>query len=190
MKQDNYTRDQVQAILAKALQRQAQGGEVRRQDLIDAARDVGLTPEELAQAEVELEVEDQLSSGIAQQKRKARRGWWAHLANYALVCSLLTALDAVTPEGPWAQFIWLGWGFGLGAHLLGLVFRDEDSWRQRAERQLVRERAAQERRRGDEERRRRRAQLEHDIERSVSGAVGAVANVLDEVARRGPKPKP
>lgn len=187
MKQDNYTREQVQAILAKALQRQAQGGDVRRQDLIDAARDVGLTPEELSAAEVELAVEEQVGGGIVQLKRKARRGWWAHVANYALVCSLLSALDWVTPEGPWAQFVWLGWGFGVGAHLLALVFRDDDSWRQRAEKLLVRQRAAEERRRGEDERRRRREQLERDIERSVSGAVGAVANVLDEVSRRGPK---
>lgn len=112
---DSYRSEDVQEILQRALVRQ-QSGEYSRQQLVEMATELGITPEALQDAEQEWLVEQN-----EQRERKLfnayrRRKFRAHLIPYVAVNTFLVLINLVTGGGPWAIYSILGWGLGLFFH--------------------------------------------------------------------------
>ncbi len=70
----------------------------------------------------------------------AIKGFYIHLAAFALVCAALLAIDAASGDGWWVQWVFFGWGIGIVAHALA-VFRWKpafiSAWEQRKVRQIM-----------------------------------------------------
>lgn len=119
----SYRSEDVQKILQRALAKK-QEGEFSRQQLLEMASELGISPETLQQAEEEWiaqQESDQVSFQEAEQRRKfnrfRRQAFKAHLISYAAVNVFLIAINLLTsPSYFWAIFPLLGWGLGLFFH--------------------------------------------------------------------------
>ena len=75
---------------------------------------------------------DAFNAGL--QHAKALKGFYSHLATYAVVISLLAILDYVSGPSWWVQWPLLGWGIALVLHALGVFVFDTrfgSDWEQR-----------------------------------------------------------
>ncbi len=62
-----------------------------------------------------------------------------HLVPYLLVNVLLAFINVMTGGFPWMVIVLLGWGIGLGSHLLSVALPDQRNLRRRIERQRSRD---------------------------------------------------
>jgi hypothetical protein len=159
-----YTREEMEEIFRRAAERtsfQDEGaGAIRYEDLVAAAREVGIDPAAIEQVARSVEAdraalarkaEDDaiVAEEVKERRHRARRS----LLSYAVVCTFLAVLDFLTPGGPWAYWVALIWGLfvalGLGRAMLSPSERDrrrivrrERKRREKVERREARERAA------------------------------------------------
>lgn len=111
----SYHQEDIQQILQIAITRQVHEGEFSREQLLEIAAELEISPECLQVAESEW-----LAQQGEVQKRQAfniyRRGkLQKRLGNYAIVNSCLLLLNlAIAGELTWSLYILLLWGLGLG----------------------------------------------------------------------------
>ncbi len=111
-----YRSDDVQQILQRALARR-QEGEFSRQQLVEMAAELGISPAILEQAEQEW-----LAEQVEGRDRRAfdayrRRAFKTHLIPFLAVNTFLILLNLATSPGSfWAIYPLLGWGLGLFFH--------------------------------------------------------------------------
>jgi 2TM domain len=181
MAERTYTDEQVREILRRAVERGSDTGGLAREDLLAAAGDVGIAPEAVDAAILELEAEGELKEELSTLQRERRHGLASAFATWAIVNAGLFGIDWATPGGPW--FFWpLGaWGIALLLRLKGEVFANRERDRKEAGRRLEQRRRRREREQADARRLRERAQrqnsggLEGVIERGVEDLLGAAA---------------
>ena len=125
-----YDDDEVEEILRRALQRQAEEQRgTSHEELVAAAREVGLDPAAVDAAIAELRagkdparVEPDPDDELLDRDRRAKRASFVrHLSVYALVCAFLAAINVMAGGGPWVLWVVLGWGLGVGLQGLRLV---------------------------------------------------------------------
>jgi hypothetical protein len=120
-----YTPEEAEEILRRALQRQSEAG-LSRDDLVAAAREVGVSEAALVQAAEEVErgrVERDVVARLATEKRA---GLLRHVGAYAmtsvalLLLNLMTTLVTVTDQIPrWWSLFPLGlWGIAVAVHAM------------------------------------------------------------------------
>jgi hypothetical protein len=107
-----YTPDEVNAILRRALDKQAPAGQVTHDELLETARELGIDP-----SQIEAAADEQMTVGVWEQAREEwkvqrKKKFFEHLRTYAIVNSFLILFSVMT--GGW-WFLWplLGWGIGL-----------------------------------------------------------------------------
>ncbi len=111
----SYHQEDIQQILQIAIARQAYEGEFSREQLLEIAAELEISPECLQVAEREW-----LAQQADLQKRQDfntyRRGkLQKRFGNYAIVNSFLVLLNLVNAgELSWSLYILLFWGLGLG----------------------------------------------------------------------------
>lgn len=209
MAQRSYTRDEMEEILRRAAERtqQAEDG-VRHDDLVAAAREVGIDPEAIEDALAELGQEKTREVAAARWTRDARRRFVSHFSTYLIVMTFLVSLNVLTtPSIWWAQWIALAWGLGVAFtarrailapstdDVERMLAREEKRAQKKARREAQRQAAAAWRRRwrelGDEARlaaeaRKRRgsvlAQTEKEIDRAIEEGVNALVAALGKRA--------
>ena len=81
-------------------------------------------------------------SSLAEARRQvaAIKGFYTHLAAYAVVMLLLVVINVVAGGRWWVHWVLLGWGIGIVAHALavyGRAPRFVAEWEQRKLRQLM-----------------------------------------------------
>jgi hypothetical protein len=132
-----YTKEQADAILARAIEMQ-RGDSTSHDDLVAAAREVGVPPEaiELAAHEVLAKARDE--DDVRALRARAWRGFLAHLVPYVMVNALLAFINVLTGSFPWVILVMLAWGVGLASHLLAVVMPDREGLLRRVERQRER----------------------------------------------------
>jgi hypothetical protein len=128
-----YTREEADAILARALDLQGRGDSTSHDDLVAAGREVGVSREAIDRAAEELLSARRDDSALREIRARAWRGFFAHLVPYALVNVLLAFTNALTGPPPWVLFVTFGWGIGLGSHLLAVANPDPRKLRRRLE---------------------------------------------------------
>jgi hypothetical protein len=113
--QRSYTREEMEEILRRAAERtqQAEDG-VRHDDLVAAAREVGIDPSAIDEALAELGQEKTAEAAAARWTRDRRRRFASHFSAYAIVMAFLGSLNVlVTPSIQWALWVALAWGVGV-----------------------------------------------------------------------------
>jgi hypothetical protein len=177
--QRRYNDEEVGEILRRAIERQLKRQSVAgttKLELIEAAKEVGVSASDLEAAAVELEAErsgrtelETLASYTKKRQRRRRKSFLMHFSVYALVSAFFVALNILTTglAIPWALFPILSWGLGVGIHGAAfLLGQDEEpeKIRQHMEREQRSRRKEQDR----EERRLRRQQATDDLARSAT----------------------
>jgi hypothetical protein len=133
-----YTREEADAILTRALDMQ-RGDGTSHEDLVAAAREVGIAPEVLERAAAEVVTRRQDEVELVAIRERAWRGFYAHLVPYVMVAALLGFVNYMTTSFPWAVIVMFAWGIGLASHLLAVVTPDRERLLRRVERRRRRE---------------------------------------------------
>ena len=141
----SYTREEVNAILARAVERQHRDLTTHK-ELVEAAREIGLGPEAIDAAAREVEA----SRGDEEERRrvreKLRRRLFNHAFSYVLVMAFLLAVNLLTSTAyMWVVWPALGWGLGLMFHLRAALFPDDRRLARAARRERKRTRVAESR---------------------------------------------
>ena len=108
-----YTQDQVNAILKRALERRGSSSSVTHQELIETARELGIEPSELEAAIVEQSELGAYEEVRAEWLKKRRQSFREHLQTFLIVNFGLFLIDIFVTEQGWFLFPFFGWGIGL-----------------------------------------------------------------------------
>jgi hypothetical protein len=130
-----YTKEEADAILSRALELHARGDGTSHDDLVAAGREVGLPAGAIDRAADELLARRRDQDDLREIRARDWRGFFAHLVPYVLVNVLLGFTNWLTGGPPWMLFVTLGWGIGLGSHLLAVANPDPRKLRRRLERE-------------------------------------------------------
>jgi hypothetical protein len=137
-----YGDEDVHEILKRAVRVDSER-QTGKEALRQAALELGISDEALAQAELEYARERGHKVEVEEYLRETRRGYWEHLTSYVIVNSFLVAINLLTSSSHfWAIYPILGWGIGLAFHTAeafqkptGTSFeRDFARWRRRKKR--------------------------------------------------------
>lgn len=207
----SYTDDEVEAIFRRALERQQTAGEgFGREELVAAAREMGLDEAALDHAAREVEKERSEEALRLAVQRKKRERWLRHLVSYLVIAGGLLGMHLAGMAGVWVIWMAFIWGSFLALHTFGTLRGPSEEEigkarrrRDRRARRAAKARARAERRRQRAEARRdhqRRAarksevgeELERVIEDGVSLLLGVAAQKLREAnaqLERGERPQ-
>ncbi len=111
----SYRQEDIQQILNLAIAHEANDGEFSRDQLVEIAAELGISPQRLQQAEQEWLLQQQ-----EQQKRREfdiyrRRHLQKKVGKYVIVNTFLVALNLISAgQLSWSLYILLFWGLGLG----------------------------------------------------------------------------
>ena len=174
MTQRTYTREEMEEIFRRAAEHTTFGSSgqngadaIRYEDLVAAAREVGIEPQAVEQVarKIESERRDLIQRGEADQivqREYAQRRYKAKnsLLRFVVISAFLGALDATTPGGPWAHIVALCYGLFIALRWgRTLLFEPSES-----DREAILQRES--RRRANEARRAQRLQERAERERA------------------------
>lgn len=173
-----FDREQVDAILGRAIERDRSVDALTREQLMAIAAEIGVSSESVNRAIEEIAVEDQRKLEMVRLRQQAWRGFLFHLIPYLCVNGLLVILNLLTTDFPWALFPILGWGIGLLSHLLAVAFPNPE----RLERLLQREQERKRRRELKRQMKRGAEELGSAVGEGVVALLHAAAGRLNEGA--------
>ena len=184
-----FTQEEVNSILSRAVERQSpSAGGLTYEELLDTARQAGISAEAIDAAASEVESgesisreEEHVRTELAARAWTQRRAFAIHLTVYTMVMALLGVANWQSwHEGDrvlWVVYPLLGWGIGLAAHFTrvtyGRVFPDP-----RAE-----ERVRLELRKEKRRRRESRGALKESAKELGVAVERGMANLLSDVAK-------
>jgi serine/threonine-protein kinase len=148
-----FTTQEIREVLGRAVEQQEEQGQDTRlgfEDLLAAAREVGVSEEVLREASRDLRARAEASAAVAgfeAWKRKKRRAFWRHFGIYAVVCSAFLIFGLVVRSSMVGMIqIPLWWGIGIGIHALGAFMANEDDYKEKVEKEEQRDRRRRRRR--------------------------------------------
>lgn len=183
--QDQYTREEIAEILQRALQRQQPTQGMSREELKEAAREVGISPGDLEIAEEEVRERREIRREALERQRKARKRFGRSVLFYALVNAFLFLIDMMTVGGPWFYWVLIIWGFFLLLQGLGtLSLKEEPVERRRA--RLAREARRRRRRESAEAFKRDAHELGEAVREGLSVLMRSATEEIRERTREQP----
>lgn len=147
MSERTYTKQEVDAILSRALEVQREGGTLDHADLVAAAREIGITDSAIESAAAEVLSTRDRQREVQEARAAAWRGFLRHLVPYVLVNVMLGVGNWLSGGPPWVLFIVLGWGIGLASHLLRVLLASPEQLQRGLDRREARHERRRERRR-------------------------------------------
>jgi len=118
----SYTNDEVASILTRALDRQNEGGRISHDELLETAREIGVTTLEIEASIVE-ETKHRAARMVWEEQQARRvRAFLQHAAAYVILCAFAFVLDTKLSGGVWWYWLLVAWGAGLAVHA-ALTFR-------------------------------------------------------------------
>lgn len=124
---DMYSHEEVQQILGLASTLQ-QKGSIPRTQLQEIATEVGISPDELQQAERMWQLQHQAVQEQVSKRSRREFGFRMHLIPYIFTSVLLVLLNlATTPRCVWSLYPILGWGLGVAMHAACVYQKEEKS---------------------------------------------------------------
>ena len=201
----SYSDEEVEAIFRRALERQAEREDgYARDELVAAAKEIGLDEEAIDRAHRELAIEASEEDIRATVTQRQRRRWARHVIAYLVIAGGFLALHGLGLVGVAAIWLAVLWGMGIAFHTASTVTgpsekaierertrRNRKARRAenaRARREAKRRRKAEQHRRREEAKRRPRIddELERAIEQGVSMLLNAAARKMREAAVQRP----
>jgi hypothetical protein len=122
-----YTKDEADAILARAIELQGRGEGASHAELLATAREIGVAPEALERAAGEVLAGRRDDQALRARRARRWRGFFAHLVPFVCVGVLLGFINVVTGGFPWAVIPMLAWGIGLASHLFAVAVPGEEA---------------------------------------------------------------
>ena len=121
-----YTNEEAASIITRVLDRQiGDGGRISHDELLETARDIGVTTLELEEAVV-AEAKLRAERLIREEERlHALRRLLQHFAAYIIVGAFCFVLDARVTGGIWYFWVLLGWGLLVALHGVRVLLRPE-----------------------------------------------------------------
>jgi|JI10StandDraft_1071094.scaffolds.fasta_scaffold122603_2 hypothetical protein len=117
-----FSDDEVEAVLRHALAAQRERGGLSRDELLEAARGVGIDAAAVDHAIAALDRGADDASLLRGWRARRRRALTNHAIAFTLVNALLYALDRATPpDDPWFYYPLVLWGIALGLDVLGYL---------------------------------------------------------------------
>lgn len=134
-----YSKEETDAILARAIELQGHGEATSHAELVATGREIGIAPEALEKAAAEVLARRSDDQALRALRAGQWRGFYAHLVPFVFVGLLLGFINIATGGFPWAIIPMLAWGTGLASHLLAVTLPNEDTLRRRLARRRERE---------------------------------------------------
>ncbi len=121
-----YTNEEAASIITRVLDRQnGEGGRISHDELLETARDIGVTTLELEAAVVE-ETRLRAEKIVRDEERQRALRWvLRHLAAYVVGGAFCFVLGVRVTGGVWYLWVLLGWGLGVAVHA-ALVLRPNE----------------------------------------------------------------
>ena len=143
MPQEFYQEEEAEAILRLAARRGATGG-MSREALMRVAGEVGISPEEVEQAERQLSGQRDQTNLAAEFKRSQQVDFLERMASYAATSAFMIGIWYFTGRGFfWPAFVILAMGIGVATDVPKYLFVGGSSYQQAFSRWLAkRERKA------------------------------------------------
>ncbi|MEZ0324494.1 MAG: ribosomal protein L7/L12 [Fimbriimonas sp.] len=124
-----YDEDEAEQILKIAAKRMGNVGSVPRDQLLAAAAELGISAEDVQEAEIEYQ---KTKNELAERREfdlKMRRSFFNGLASYVLVNSGLLALDFFKDQRiSWAYWPLIMWGIGIAFHAYGTFVKNSEDY--------------------------------------------------------------
>jgi serine/threonine-protein kinase len=147
-----YSTAEVQEILARAVEQQeARSADSRLgfDDLVAAAREVGVEPEVLRQASRDLRARQaagaEEGAALAAWRERGRRSVYRHVGVWAIVNLALLVIGLLEHNPVGMLKVAVFWGIGVAIHALRTFTAGEDEWREEREKKERKERRKQRR---------------------------------------------
>ncbi len=119
--QQRFEEGDQEEILRRALAIDATHKSLDRQAMVDAARELGISDEALAQAEEQWIKEREDRVHFLEFVGQQRAGWLANLITYLVVSAIFLFLDSRDGRLSWFYWPTIGWGVGVFFHTLGVL---------------------------------------------------------------------
>jgi hypothetical protein len=121
-----YTTEEAASIITRVLDRHSgEGGRISHDELLETARDIGVTTLELEEAVV-AETRARAEALVREEERqRALRRVIRHLATYVIVSAFCYVIDVRLTGGVWYTWVLLGWGLVVALHALRVVLPTE-----------------------------------------------------------------
>ncbi len=115
----DYTNEEAASIITRALDRQnGEGGRISHDELLETAREIGVTTLELEAAVVE---ETRLRAEMLvreEERQRALRLLLQHGVFYVVGSAFCFVIDTRFVGGGWYVWVWLGWGLAVALHAI------------------------------------------------------------------------
>ncbi len=109
-----YTSEDVQQILQRAIVRQAETGELSRQQLLEIADELGISLETLTAAEQDWALHRQETATKDMFEQERRRRLRQNLVKYGIVNTMLVGMNLATAHTlNWSLYVLFGWGTAI-----------------------------------------------------------------------------
>jgi hypothetical protein len=121
-----YTTEEAASIITRVLDRQnGEGGRISHDELLETARDIGVTTLELEAAVVE-EAKLRAERLVREEQReRALRLWIRHLVVYVVVGAFCFVLDVRVTGGVFYFWVLLVWGLMVALHAVRVFLPNE-----------------------------------------------------------------
>lgn len=179
----SYSREEMQEILRRAMERQTTRGEITHEEMVDAAREVGIDVESIEKAAHELEVHRAVADEEAEEKRRRHARFYRSLAVYGVVNVALLALDLLTAGGHWWFAVAIVWGIFLALQGLSAFMPRHESPEERQQR--IEARTRREMRRRAIETRREANRARHAAKQARKEAIRRGAEQFETAVEQG-----
>lgn len=111
---DSYRQEDAQQILQIAIARQAETEDLTRIQLVEIAEEMGITSDDLQQAEQEWRRRQGENEQRSAFDRYRQSHFQQHLTKFAIVNTFLVALDMSTHESlSWSLYVVFMWGLAV-----------------------------------------------------------------------------
>jgi hypothetical protein len=172
-----YTRDEVEEILRRALQTQPLET-LSHEDLVAAAVEAGIDADDVEAAAKQIEEEREVRVEEERIVNARKQRFLQSIYTYAVVNSGLFLIDIMSGPGWWVQWVLGGWGIALALGARRALMPDRSRLRERARRRIAK------RRRGTWER-----QVRKEVDRAIQLGVDALVEAASRKLAERDKPR-
>lgn len=120
-----YSTDEVGAIVRIALERQGTEGRISHDELLETAREIGVSAEDIEEAVLEEARIREAKAEAEARKQQGKRLFIANLVAFVVVNAALFVVDKMITGGTWFYWPIIGWGVLVGIHAVLLIFAKE-----------------------------------------------------------------
>lgn len=163
-----YTRDEVEEILRRALETQPLET-LSHQDLVAAAVEAGIDAGDVEAAARQIEEEREVRVEEEQILGYRKKRFLQSIYTYVVVNAGLFLVDIMSGPGWWVQWVLAGWGIGLALSARRTLMPDRARLRARAQRRIAK---------------RKRGRWERQMRKEVDRAIQVGVDALVEAASR------